>query len=41
MHYGVKLVHEGGIVTVEGKIMHELKVSTLSAQDRYYIARMH
>jgi len=26
---------------VEGRIMHEPKVSALSARDRYYIARVH
>ena len=41
VHYGVKLVHEGDVVTVEGKIMHEPKASALSARDRYYIARVH
>jgi len=35
------LVHEGDVVTVEGEIMHEPKVSALSARDRYYIARVH
>ena len=35
------LVHEGDVVTVEGEIMHEPKASALSAQDRYYIARVH
>ena len=40
VHYGV-LVHEGDVVTVEGEIMHELKVSALSAQDHYYIAQGH
>jgi len=34
-------VHEGGVVTVEGKIMHEPKASALSVRDRYYIARVH
>ena len=29
------------IVMVEGRIMHELRASALSAQDRYYIARVH
>jgi len=31
-------VHEGDVVTVEGKIKHKLKASALTAQDRYYIA---
>ena len=34
-------MHEGGVVMVEGEIMHELKASALSARDRYYIARVH
>jgi len=34
-------VHEGNVVTIEGKIMHEPKASALSAQDRYYIAQVH
>ena len=29
------------VVTVEGKIMHELKATALAAQDHYYIARVH
>jgi len=33
-------VHEGDVVTVEGKIMHELKVSALTARDCYYIAQV-
>ena len=40
MHYGV-LVRKGNVVTVEGGIMHELKVSALSARDHYYIAQVH
>jgi len=31
VHYGIQLVHEGDVVTVEGEIMHELKASVLSA----------
>jgi len=34
-------VHEGDVVTVEGKIMHEPKVSALVVRDRYYIAQVH
>ena len=34
-------VHEGDVVMVEGKIMHELKASALAARDRNYIARVH
>jgi len=40
VHYGV-LVHEGNVVMVDGGIMHEPKVSALSARDHYYIARVH
>ena len=32
-------MHEGDVVMVEGQIMHEPKVSALSARDHYYIAR--
>ena len=32
-------MREGNAVTVEGGIIHELKLSALSAQNRYYIAR--
>ena len=39
--YYMVVVHEGNVVTVEGRIMHELKVSALSAQDHYYIAQGH
>jgi len=35
------LVHEVNVVKVGGGIMHELKASALSAQDCYYIARVH
>ena len=35
VHYGVLLVHEGDVVTVEGEIMHEPKASALVARDRY------
>jgi len=41
VRYGVKLVHEGDVVMVEGEIMHEPKASALATQDRYYIARVH
>ena len=41
VHYGIQLVHKGDVVTVKGEIMQEPKVSTLSARDRYYIARVH
>ena len=34
-------MHEGDVVTVEGEIMHEPKVSALSARDCYYTARVH
>jgi len=38
---GYDLVHKDDVVSVEGEIMHELKMSALSARDRYYIARVH
>ena len=38
---GFNLVHEGDVVTVEGEIMHEPKVSALAAWDYYYIAQVH
>jgi len=41
VRYGVKLVHEGDVVMVEGEIMHDLKASALAARDHYYIARVH
>ena len=34
-------MYSGNVVTFEGGTMHKPKVSALSVQDRYYIARVH